>query len=169
MIYVLQHQIYKDYDSFYNNNDFKQLLDTEEGGTTSFQGSPHNEVMRVADQYYKVCHKKIITLKYAGINALIAPTEATQPTPVSIANSHTWYSTFTMNLTKNVPHVLKYPESGSTSDPVSLNAPTNTSLIMCMGFVDEAGQNAFNNPSMPWASKAYIQQTYVSQMLYKDM
>jgi len=160
-IYVLQHKLYKDYNTLYSSNNFQQLLDNDEGGTERFNGIPINETMRVADQYYQVCAKKIITLRYAGVTSQGGGAAGL----LSVANSHNWYATYSMDLTKNLPKVLKYPESQAASSlaPEFLNAPTNSSLFMCMGFVDQYFVSNFNEPSL-----SYIQQNYVSKLTFKD-
>jgi len=161
-IYVLQHVQLKDYESLRAQNNFLQLLDTQEGATTGFVGDPQNENMRVADQYYKVHAKRIINLEYAGIDYNTANNGT-----VSIANSHKWFASYSFNLTKALPKVLKYPDpylSGPAPAPEFLNAPTNSSLFMCMGFVLEDGSSGPSDPA-----NAYLQQEYVSHLSFKDM
>jgi len=158
-IYVLQHKQHKDYMSLYNNHNFNQLLDTEEGSTTAFVGVPINETMRVADQYYTVCKKKIVTLRYAGVTAQGGAVNF----GTSIANAHNYYATYSMNLTKNIPKVLKYPETGNAGVAEFQNAPTNSSLFMCMGFVDQKFVSNFAEPV-----ENYLQQTYVANLSFKD-
>lgn len=157
VIYVLSHKIYKDYATLYANNNFLLLLDNQEGGTAPFTGTPVNEGMRVADQYYTVHAKKIITLRYAGFGI------ATGPSTSSIANSHNYYANYTMDLTKFLPKTLKYPEFNSGQPPEFQNAPTNSSLFMCMGFVNQQGASNFADPVKP-----LLQQTYVSNLTFKD-
>jgi len=162
VIYVLQHVQLKDYESLRANNNFLQLLDTQEGNTTGFVGDPQDENMRVADQYYKVHAKKIINLEYAGIDYNTANNGT-----VSIANSHKWFAPFSFNLTKALPKVLKYPDpylTGPAPAPEFLNAPTNSSLFMSMGFVMEDGSSCPSDPINAW-----LQQEYVSQLSFKDM
>jgi len=162
VIYVLQHRQFLNYETLRNSNNFQQLLDTQEGLTTGFVGDPQNENMRVADQYYQVCAKKIINLEYAGIDYNTANNGT-----VSIANSHKWFAPFSMNLTKALPKVLKYPDpyqGGPAPAPEFLNAPTNSSLFMCMGFVLENGSSSPSDPR-----NLFLQQEYVSEMTYKDI
>jgi len=158
-IYVLQHKQLKDYMSLYNNIQLNQLLDTEEGTTTKFAGLPINETMRVSDQYFTLCKKKIITLRYAGVTAQGGAVNF----GTSVANSHNYYATYSMNLTKNIPKVLKYPETGNAGVAEFQNAPTNSSLFMCMGFVDQTFVSNFTEPV-----ENYLQQTYVSRLSFKD-
>jgi len=158
VIYVLSHKIYKDYSTLYSQNNFLLLLDNQEGGTNPFTGAPVNEGQRVADQYYTVHAKKIITLRYAGFGI------ATGGSTSSIANSHNYYASYTMDLTKFLPKTLKYPEFNSGQPPEFQNAPTNSSLFMCMGFVNQAGASNFSDPVKP-----LLQQTYVSNLTFKDM
>lgn len=160
VIYILSHKIYKDYSTLYANNNFLLLLDNQEGGTAPFTGTPVNEGMRVADQYYTVHAKKIITLRYAGFGIQTATTGAT----ASVANSHNYYANYTMDLTKFLPKTLKYPEFNSGQPPEFQNAPTNSSLFMCMGFVNQQGVSNFADPVKP-----LLQQTYVSNLTFKDM
>lgn len=169
VLYVLQHVSLKDYTNLYNLNNFNQLLDTQEGGTTAFIGVPINEGMRVADEYYKLCQKKVITLKYAGLSSMA---EGPTNTVASISNCHTYFGTYNLNVTKHLPKVLKYPEtqldlSGNpTVNPVTLNAPTNSSLFMSMGFIDHAGVSSFAGVQV---QTTQLQQTYVANLSYKDM
>lgn len=160
-IFVLQHKQYKDYQTLYANNNFGQLLDIGDGTTSAFKGIPPNETMRVADQYYTVCKKKIITLRYAG-------STVNNPTAdLSIANSHNYYGTFSMNLTKKIPKILKFPETGSGLPAEWANTPTNTSLFMSVGFVDQQSTPSYNgNPGE--ATKGWLQQTYTTYLTYKD-
>jgi hypothetical protein len=160
-IYVLQHKQFKDYQTLYNTNDFQKMLDNEEGGTERFNGIPINETMRVSDQYYQVCKKKIITLRYAGVTSQGGGVNGV----LSVANSHNWYASYSMNLTKFLPKVLKYPETSQAPPlaPEFANAPTNSSLFMCMGFVDQYFVSNFAEPSI-----SYIQQSYVTNLGFKD-
>jgi len=169
-LFILQHKLYKDYQTLYNNNDFNQLLDNQEGGTAPFHGQPINETMRVADQYYTVCHKKIITLRYAGVQ--LGPN--TSEIPFTTPNCHNYYGTFSINLTKNIPKILKFPETQNPLTPEFANSPTNSSLFMSMGFVDQQSIAYFNGtaqstPPGPEPVKGRIEQCYVSYLTYKDM
>lgn len=158
VIYVLSHKIYKDYSTLYANNNFLLLLDNQEGGTVPFSGVPVNEGMRVADQYYTVHARKVITLRYAGFGI------ATGPSTSSIANSHNYYATYNWDLTKFLPKTLKYPELNSGQPPEFQNAPTNSNLFLAMGFVNQQGASNFGDPI-----NALLQQTYVSNLTFKDM
>jgi len=157
VLYVLQHKQLKDYNSFYANNNFNQLLDNDEGGTQSFAGTPLNEDMRVADQYYTLHAKKVITLRYAGASA-------NEGGVVSIANCHNYFAKFSMNLTKYVPKNLKFPETFSGVPAEFANSPTNSSLFLAMGFINQKGASNFADPTV-----LGIQQTYQSKLLFRDM
>jgi len=165
-LYILQHVSLKDYANLYSQNNFKQFLETGEPtsgtpGTDFFLGNPQNAGMPVAKQYYKVCMRKVITLRYGGIDNLLA-TEA-----VSVANCHTWYADYSINLTKYVPKVLQYPETDTSPVviPTTQNTPTNSSLFMSVGFIDWSNPN--NSTAQSITPK--LEQTYVSQLSFKDM
>jgi len=156
VLYVLQHKQLKDYNSFYTANNFNQLLDNDEGGTQSFAGTPLNEDMRIADQYYTLHAKKVITLRYAGASA-------NEGGVVSIANCHNYFAKFSMNLTKFVPKTLKFPETFSSVPAEFANSPTNSSLFLAMGFINQKGSSNFADPTV-----LGIQQTYQSKLLFRD-
>lgn len=163
-IYVLQHVALKDYNNLYAKNDFNQLLDVGQGFTKKFGGEETDPKLPVASQYYKVLQRKKINLRYAGqqAQALTPPTVANY---VSQANSHTWHADYSMSLGKHLPKTLKYPEPGADPNPVISASPTNSSIFMCMGFIN------WPNPSNWTADSAvlsYIEQTYVAELLYKD-
>jgi len=172
VIYVLQHMSLKDYDSLWARNDFNSLLDTDEGTTTYFAGEAQQLNMPLSKHNYKLLHKKVISLRYAGITN----TTGSASVVASVANAHTWYADYSINLSKHLPAKLVYPESGGSAlNPGTLNSPTNSSIFMCMGCIDfaQTGQTSgiandpptdTNVPVLP-----YIQQTYVSHMSYKDM
>jgi len=165
-MFVLQHVSLKDYASLFAQNNFNQLLETNEpanltAGTVAFTGIPQNAAMSVAKQYYKVCHRKEITLRYAGIQPGGSVTE------ISIANCHTWYAEYSLDLTKDIPKVLQYPETDTSpvAIPFTQHTPTNSSLFMSFGFVDWLNPN--NSTIEPTSSQ--IEQTYVSRLSFKDM
>jgi len=158
VLYVLSHKQFKDYNTLYSQNNFAQLLDTQEGGTINFKGVPLNEGMRVADQYYTVHVKKVITLRYAGWFVTAGDG------PVSVANSHNYYATYNLDLTKYLPKTLKYPETNSGLTPEFQNAPTNAAPFLAMGFVNQQGASNFGDPSNAW-----LQQSYVSNLTFKDL
>jgi len=161
VIYVLQHVNLKDYASLYARNDFNQLLDNQEGGTNQFYGLQMNEFQRVNNSFYKLCAKKVVTLRYAGTK-----NPADQTAAYSIANAHNYYATYSFDVTKHLPKVLTYPDGlngGSVVDPVVLNAPTNSSLFMCMGWIDQQGPYDFVN-----SASIGIENHYVSNLLFKD-
>jgi len=168
-IYVLQHVSLKDYTNLYANNNFTQLLETGEGTTVPFTGIPQNNGMPVAKQYYHVLQRKQITLRYGG--AYMNPNAGTGIPPTDavacVANSHTWYADYSLNLTKHLPKVLMYPEDATSPSPgpAVLNAPTNSSIFMAMGFID------WFNPSDSTTTLTLprLEQTYVTQLSFKDM
>jgi len=161
-LYVLQHVRLKDYNSLYGLNNFTDLLDNGEGTTQAYSGAPINSAMRVAEENYKVLQRRRITLRYAGvINAGVA----TQ-VPYTQPQDHTWYAEFSMNLTKHLPKVLTYPETNTgagPTPPVVVGAPTNSSIFMCMGYA-----NWYSPPQFAGDEEAAIEQTYVSEMSFKD-
>jgi len=164
-LYVLQHKVFKSYDALYTANNFGQLLEVGEGNTLPYNGLQTNADQRVAAQNYQVLQRKRITLRYAGAIP-ISPASPAVPQP----QDHTWYAEYSMNLTKHLPKVLHYPETAigvTPTNPLILNAPTNSSIFMCMGFV-----SWYNNPSNAVADPivlSLIEQTYVSELSFKDM
>jgi len=161
VIYVLQHKSLKTYNSLQTGpNDFTQLLLTGEGDTVGFTGSPYQATMPVADQYYTLCKKKIIRLRYAG--AQITPTGSSPPggsAIVSVSNSHTWSASYSFNLKKHLPKNLKYQESNVTTGQPS--DPLNSSLFMCVGY--------YRMDQLTPGDAAYISNSYVSKLSYKDI
>lgn len=164
VIYIWQHVSLKDYTNLYANNDFTQFLEDGEGNTRLFQGDPQNVWMRVNSQTYKVYQRKIVPLKFAGITPPLSPTS-----PFSIANSHVWKADYSCNLTKHMPKLLHYPEVNGviSPPPQTINAPTNSSLCMSIGFVLD--NSPADTAATPFTSLPYIQHTYVSQLSFKDM
>jgi len=158
VIYVLSSKLYKDYNTLYSQNNFNQLLDVNDGTTQRFNGTPLNEFMRVADQYYTVHKKKVITLRFAGFDASSAAGTA------SVANSHNYYATFNMDLTKILPKVLKFPESGGGTPAEFINAPTNAAPFLAFGFVNQKGGSNFVD-----ATVATLQQTYITNLNFRDV
>jgi len=156
-MYVLQHVQLKDYVNLRAQNDFTTMLDTNEGGTSRFLGNAQDPFMSVSGQYYKVLLRRKIELHFGGA---ILP-GGTLTTPVSIANAHQWYANYSLDLTKHIPKKLMYPDSVVTT--AQQDIPTNSSIFMSMGFVD----NLVGDPSaglvLPW-----LEQTYVSTLSYKD-
>ena len=160
-IYVLQHVMHKDYQSLYNLNNFNELLDVGNGQCVKFDGSYQISKLPVAKQYYRLLQKKKITLRYGGV---MNAGGSTTLTTLSVANAHAWSSDFVLNLTKHLPKVLKYPVTADTTQPQ--DEPTNSSLFWCMGYVDwfQANTSGANPPVV-----ATLQQTYVSDMTFKDL
>lgn len=156
-MYVLQHVQLKDYVNLRAQNDFNTMLDTNEGGTSRFLGNAQDPFMAVSGQYYKVIVRRKIELHFGGA---ILP-GGTLTTPVSIANAHQWYANYSLDLTKHIPKKLMYPDSVVTS--AAQNIPTNSSIFMCFGFVDELVGNPSAGLTLPW-----LEQTYVSTLSYKD-
>lgn len=171
VIYVLQHKSLKTYNSLQtvtqpgppivqSGNDFTQLLLTGEGDTVGFDGHPYDATLQVADQYYKLCAKKLIPLRYGGSN--VVPTGSPIPGGagvVSVANAHTYSARYTFNLKKHLPKVLKYQESAVTTGQPG--DPLNSSIFMCVGYyrLDQA---------VPGAA-AFLSNSYVATLKYKDM
>jgi len=167
-VYVLQHVTIKSYDNLYNNNDFRQFLEVGDGTTVPFTGIPPNKAMPVSKQYYKVLSRKVITLRYAGLYLNPNGGDGLIPvgSTVSVANSHTWYADFSMNLTKHLPKTLMYPETTlATPNPDIEDTPTNTAPFMSFGFID------WFNPSDQTVDATFprLEQTYVSELLFKDL
>jgi len=162
-LYVLQHVRLKDYNSLYGLNNFTDLLETGEGGTQAYSGVPINSAMRVADENYKVLQRRRITLRYAGVVNATVPDQV----PFAQPQDHTWYAEYNLSLGKHLPKVLTYPDSNSGAGPVApvvLNAPTNSSIFMCMGYA-----SWYTNSNFAGDQEAAIEQTYVSEMGFKDM
>lgn len=156
-LYVLQHVSLKTYSSLRANNDFTQLLQTGEGTTTGFIGEALSHALPVATQYYRVLARKTVVLKYAG-NVFSAPGVG------SVSNAHSWYANYEFNLSKHLPATLQYPEATfPLPNPQVDDAPTNSSIFMCMGYCTELNTNP------PVGADANLEQTYVSSLLYKDM
>ena len=165
-VLVLQHRQFKDYQTTYANNNFAQLLDDQQGGTNNFAGTPPNEGQRVADQYYTVVVRKVITLRYGGITAFPVgglPPQVTSGS--SVANAHNYYAKFSLNLTKHIPKVLMYPEDTPVFPilPEFQNAPTNSSLFMCVPYLDQQINSQFVINTTP-----VLQQYYTANMGFKD-
>jgi len=163
-LYVLQHKRLKSYETLYASNNFGELLDTAEGGTIGYQGISINSGMRVSPQNYTVLQRKRITLRYAGLQNTGAA--AAQ---VSIANSHTWYAEYSMSLTKHLPKSLQFPDdttAGSPTPPRIANAPTNSSIFLCMGY--PSWFNNSTNSNAAQSNNVFLEQTYVSTMGFKD-
>jgi len=161
-IYIMQHVSLKDYTNLRNANDFNLLLETGEPATgtstVAFEGLPQHAMMPISRQNYKVLHRKKITLWYAGQIGTAGLT--------SVSNGHVWLGNFSFNLTKNVPKVLQYPETNVLLPPYTSHTPTNTSIFMCMGFVD-VGNTSFSNGGE--SSKPWLEQTYVSHLSFTDL
>lgn len=165
-LYVMQHARFKDYSTLYSQNNFTQMLETGEGTTQAYQGVSINSGMRVASENYTVLQRRRITLRYSGVINNAAPTQV----PFNQSQDHTWYAEFSFNLAKHLPKVFSYPESSvgpSPVDPVIANAPTNSGIFMCMGYA-----SWYANPENVQAAGdtlAIVEQTYVSELGFKDM
>lgn len=165
-LYVLQHRRLKDYETLYGSNDFNQLLNSGEGTTVPYAGTVANSAMRISTQDYVVLARKRITLRYAG--ALNTATPGT--TPVGVDNSHTFYAEYNMNLLKHLPKVLQFPDDNVAGVPVSpriLNAPTNSSVFLCMGYPSWSASST--NATAATANNSFLEQTYVATLGFKDM
>lgn len=162
-IYVLQHQSLKDYASLRARNDFTQLIDANGlTATHGFNGEASDPQQTIAKNYYKLVKRKKVVLKYAGVFGPIA-----NQFPVSIANAHEWFMDYSMDLTKALPKKLVYPEDLQVGPNPYIESPLNSSLFMCMGFVDHLVPNYGQQPVVPILP--WLEQTYVSTMTYKDM
>jgi len=175
-MYVLQSVKYKDYQSLFSNNIFSQLLDVGDGNTINFAGNPSDGELPVAKQNYRVLARKEIVLRYGGGFVLQGGSEQQSVTMVKTpANSHTWYADYTFNLSKHLPKTFTYPESIQSGSGLVENDPTNSSIFMCMGYVDWANPNGqipnYNlttgNSQTPVQTQ--MQNTYVTLMTYKDL
>jgi len=160
VIYVLQHVQLKDYTNLYASNDFTQLLLDNEENTRSFDGQSWQQHMPIANQYYRLLKKKVITLRYAGL----WPKPTTPTASTGVPNSHNYFANYSFNLSKHIPKELKYPEQTIPTGPLVLNTPTNSSIFMCMGFYQQ------NEPSngATFDTAPQMEQTYQSRMYYKD-
>jgi len=164
-LFVLQHKRLRNYEQLYSANNFGELLDTGEGGTIGYQGISVNAGMRVSPQNYTVLARKRITLRYNGLQNTGAA--ASQ---VSIDGSHTWYAEYSMNLTKHLPKVLQFPDdttAGAPTPPRVTNAPSNSSIFMCMGY--PSWYNNSINSSAATSNNVLLEQTYVATLGFKDM
>lgn len=163
-LYVLQHRQLKDYNNLYASNNFGDMLELGEGETVAYQGIAIDTGMRVSDKHYTVLQRKRITLRYAGIINGTATAS-----PFSIANSHTYYAEYSLNLIKHLPKVLMYPDDNSNGvpvDPVVYNAPSNSSIFMCMGYPN--WKAPLNNGSAGSANNSFMEQTYMTELGFKD-
>lgn len=166
-LFVWQHVSLKDYTNLYAANDFSQFLEDGEGSTRNFVGDPQNSGMRTNGETYRVLVRKQLRLKYSGLtpSTVIGPTGS----PASVANSGDWFANYSINLTKHVPKILSYPENNPAvvPPPQTLNAPTNSSLCMSIGFILD--NTPSNTAGVPFVNLPFIEQTYVSQLAFKDM
>jgi len=164
-LFVLQHVNLKMYDQLYSTNDFSTLFDTDQGSSALFRGAPNDPKMRIQSANYRLLAKKLITLRFAGtLTPTGTPLIAGQASGFSA--DHTWYSNYRLNLTKHLPAKLNYPEEATQAGPLpvtQIQTPTNSSIFMCMGFVDW-----YNASTGQPSSQAYIEQTYVSHLSFKD-
>lgn len=163
VIFVWQHVSLRDYTNLYANNDWSYFLEDGEGNTRTFNGEQQNLAMRVNSQTYKICVRRVIPLKYAGLTPPSAG-----GAPAGIANSHVWKADYSFDLTRFVPKVLTYPEVNGTISPPpqTLNAPTNSSLAMSVAFLLD--NNPSNTAGTPYTALPLIENTYVSEIGFKD-
>jgi len=153
VIYVLEHVIYKDYTSLITGNNFSQLLTNGQNNTQAFVGSIWQSQLGVANQFYRLLKKKVVRLRYAGIDPAVGQ-------GASIANSHDYQAKFSFTLTqKHMPKTLKYPEQNGIAGQ---NDPTNYAPFFCMGFYRADGQDLTVDVS-------WIRQQYTSILRYKDV
>lgn len=159
VIYVLQHVTYKSYAALNSGNDFTQLLNTGENTTVAFAGKQIQKDLLVDRSYYRLLKKKVIPLRYAGLTSFAAsPTN----TVASMANSHRYHANFTLNLSKKLPAVLKYPEVGNPNP----NDPVNCSIFLCAGFYS---MDDLLNTIIPVTNSTSMALTYTSALRYKDI
>lgn len=157
VMYVLQHVTLKDYTSLVAGNDFNQLLDTGEQGTARFNGDIQSAQLPVNRQVYRLLAKKVIPLRYAGVQ----PAGVTFTAPVSVANAHNYQASYKLNLTKHLPKVLTYNEN--TTSGLGLGDPTNSSIFMTCAWYE------MNGGIPPTTASVVFQQEYVSHFHYKDL
>jgi len=158
VMYFLQHVSLKSYATLQTSNDFTQMLNTGEDSTAAFQGFQRDKDLPINTSEYRLLKKKVMPLRWAGITQTPVPSTGV----ASIANSHAYNAQYTVNLTKYLPAKLKYPETSSPNN----QDPTNSSIFMCMGFVDMIQCPPANDPNPP---VLYLNQTYVAQMTWKDL
>lgn len=158
VMYVLQHVTYKSYASVFASNDFTQLLNTGENSTVAFEGKQIQKDLPVDKAYYRLLKKKVIPLRRAGIDN----TTGSNSYVVSMANSHRYHANFSLNLSKQLPKVLKFPEGNATNP----NDPTNSSIFLCCGYY---AMNDSSNTIIPLDANTALNLTYVSQLNYKDL
>lgn len=157
VMYFLQHVTLKSYAAL-AANDFTEMLNTGEDSTGAFQGFQRDKDLPVNTSSYRLLKKKVFPLRWAGITQAPVPSAGI----ASIANSHTYNAQYTVNLSKHLPKVLKYPETADANN----QDPTNSSIFLCMGFVDMQSVASANDPNLP---ELYINQTYTAQMTWKDL
>lgn len=167
--YFLEHKIYNQYTSLIpgtttsgslpTGNDFTQLLMNGEDKTVSFRGDVMSAHLPVSGQYYRLIKKKVIRLRFAGIN-----TSGVSPPAsfVGVPNSHDYTAHFTVRT--KLPKTLKYPEqlNAAGSPAIGINDPTNSAPFWCVGFYQADG-TATNTPIV------LLEQYYTSILKYKDM
>jgi len=170
VVYVLQHVALKTYASLVTaydtstppviigGNNFTQLLKTAEGTTTGFGGYAWQSHLPVADEYYKICMKKVIPLRASGIRTL-GTDPAASNVPIN-NNSDSLCVRFSMNMTKFLPKKLKYSETPNNATGVDTD-PLNSSLFFCTAFYNQDGTFSGN--------QAKIMTEYVSLMKFKDL
>lgn len=154
IIYVLQHVTLKSYTSLAASNDFTQLLRTGEGTTVAYQGHVWDSQMPVEDAYYRLLKKKKLRIRNMGVKPAAGGGD---PTNTWVAPALSPYrAQYSINLTKHLPKLFKYPESPSVP---GANDPTNSSIFMCMGL--------YRGDALVGQSDT-IQHQYVTHMKYKD-
>lgn len=158
VIYVLQHVVFKSYQSLITGNNFAQLLNTGENTTVAFEGKQTQKDLPVDKSYYRLLKKKIIPLRHAGINN----TTGSNSYAVSIANSHKYHSNFTINLSKQLPKVFKYPEQ----DNAFSNDPNNSSIFMAVGYYS---MDDLYNTIIPVSPSTSMGLNYTSCLTFKDL
>jgi len=169
VVYVLQHVALKTYQSLVTSydtstppviiggNDFTKMLKTAEGTTTGFVGYAWQSHLPVADEYYKLCMKKVIPLRASGIRTFGTDPPAAN-VPVNL-NSDSLCVRFSINLTKFLPKKLKYSETPNNVTNTDTD-PQNSSLFFCTAFYNQDGTFSGNQNR--------IMTEYVSFMKFKD-
>ena len=167
--YFLEHKIYNQYTSLIpgtttggglpTGNDFTQLLANGEDKTVPFQGDVMSAHLPVSGQFYRLLKKKVVRLRYAGVDAAGTSPPASY---VGVPNSHDYTAHFTVRT--KLPKTLKYPEqltsTGGTT--IGLNDPTNSAPFWCVGFYWADG-------IAPTQANTSMEQYYTSILKYKDM
>jgi len=158
VMYILQHRIYKDYDTLFTQNDWNDLLDSGDGITRRFGGNVVDDDLPVNESSYKLCKKLVFPLRCSG---LVPITQA--PPGSANTNSAPLHRRVSVDLTKYIPKTLMYPEQASGTLIQSTVWPTNSSLMFGIG--------AYNQDLTTQGTQAPLQFQiqYTTKLSYKDM